>query len=418
MFLTAQWHPAGACASEPDDQFVFRSAAAAAERSWEVTTMAAAAVQLGRSRADADGAEVSESQTIADGELDVRYVGSPPAHPRQGEAWLEVAAEMQSALARSVGAEGSGDGAARSASGGVRQAAIAPPSIAEKARLRSMELRFPASPSAVGAIAEVDADVVVLSPSAQPTARLLKAAVGADVRLALLAGDPGRGNDGRPPVDVGLAAGLSVVLLGHDRSGLAAELGNRARVVGLPFWADTARSPLADELSDSGPYVVALADWPHWREPLWPGVLGRALLGGLDGLGVVFVGDTGAVLWRKGEPVVAYGRPDRSQLWDLVSGSVCLVDLREPGELDRELLEAMLLGVPAVGAPGISPACSPGASGGRIVFHSGAELIEAVTLLHRDEAARSEVVATGRAWAETVCVGPERFADAVVEALC
>lgn len=331
----------------------------------------------------------------SDGELDLEYLGSPRARPREAEAWLELAGEMESVL----DTDPPGDGSAR---------------LVARARARAMELRFPPCPPAVRAVAEADPDLVVLSPSAQPTARLLGAAVGDRTRVALLVGSS---SESVPAfVDRSLPAGVSTVLVGADPDGLAKGQGDY-EVVGLPFWAGTGSAPLSAELLAEGPYVVALADWPHWRELLWPSVLGRALLGHLGEIGVVFVGKTGMVLWRRGVPVVARGPLERAQLWDIVSGADCLVDLRTPTELDREVLEAMLLGT-AVVVPGRrGRSTRDGAPSGRITYGSGSELVEAVRLLHSDPSARLEVAAEGRHRAEQVCVGPERFADSLVAAL-
>ena len=333
----------------------------------------------------------------SDGEVDLEYLGAPRARPREAEAWLTLAGEMQAALGKDRPKGGQGR-------------------LVERARDRAMELRFPPCASAVRVVAEADPDVIVLSPSAEPTARLLRAAVGDATRMALLVGSSSSADGVRAVVDRDLPDGVSTVLVASDPDGLAGAQ-SHCQVVGLPFWAGTGETPLAAEMRDEGPYVVALADWPPWRELLWPSVLGRALLGHLGDIGVVFVGKTGVVLWRRGQPVVAYGPLERAQLWDITSGAECLVDLRVPAELDREVLEAMLLGTAVVVPGNRSRSAREESPSGRLTYRSGSELVEAVQLLHGDPVAKKEVAAEGRSRAEQVCVGPERFAGSLVAAL-
>lgn len=394
--LTGQWAQLEAQEEEPDEQFILRQVAISLARTHQVHTMVASGAGGGR---------------FPDGALWIDRYQAPPARQRAA-AVLERAA---AALAHSKKPPG--------------------PGFTDHANASTRALRFPPSHAAAQAVVDQAPEVLVVTPSGQPTLRLAEQYLG-DTDIYLLLATSGHWG-AESGIDPQLAPRYQAILVADDLGGLTSDRQGRngsdpsasdieadGSVVGLGLPISIhhrdnsgVTSPLGHALDANEPYVVVLAAWPSHRAPLWPQILGNSLISGLESVTLVFVGSTSMTLWRNGKVRMRFAPPTRKQLWSLLAGARALVDVRQPSLVARETMEAMLSSVPVVVAAGGAGAAHVRRANAGLWYEDAAELTEAVRMLAENSGLATQLGANGLAYAETVCREPEQFAASLAEAV-
>ena len=106
--------------------------------------------------------------------------------------------------------------------------------------------------------------------------------------------------------------------------------------------------------------------------------------------------------------------PSRVNFWRLLAHAAAVVDLRPPGPVGREAIEAMMLGVPALVPDGSAAMEHVAAGSGGLWYASYRELAAELEAL-RDEGLRRSLAAAGQAYAESRHGDLTRFVESMEE---